>query len=538
MAKYYGTGGSEPPHDSERIVARAFKKLSDDWVVIHHVTWQSVRNGRQGDGEADFLVIHPTRGILVVEVKGGGIDISHGQWYSCDRNNVLHAIKNPYDQASDSKYALLEWFREIGLDTQVRIGHAVVFPHQFDLPALGPAANPEITFTRADLDDPEKKLLSCFSHWGLQARLTASETKRIVAALAPTLSVSRSLKSQATEAEAGLMVLTADQIEALSGLRASRGGLVLGGAGTGKTLLAVARAQQLARDGFRTLLVCFNELLGDDLASRLVDEPAIVACTFHTLCFIEANRAQMALPASPTRDWWEDDAPQLLVDSCGLNESTYDAIVVDEGQDFAPSWLDSLRCLTSSTVDAPFFVFADPRQDLWKRNWAAGVDYDFCFNLTRNLRNTQPIAEKVAAVVGSQAHARGIAGPPPRWRDCNDDRSQEGHVIAVVEKLLDDGFAPSQMVVLCEAASLASRLRERSVGSYSFGKWGSRGIPVETVARFKGMESEVVVLVLVLGEDDDSRTSAYIGMSRARTVLTVIGPPRHQSFLSWLTPHQ
>ena len=106
-------------------------------------------------------------------------------------------------------------------------------------------------------------------------------------------------------------------------------------------------------------------------------------------------------------------------------------------------------------------------------------------------------------------------------------------MVSAVETVLDAGFNPTNLVVLCESAPLASRLRERSDGAYSFGKWGSKGIPVETVARFKGLESEAIVLVLDEGETEDQRTSAYIGMSRARSVLTVVGSQSQQSCLGW-----
>jgi len=175
------------------------------------------------------------------------------------------------------------------------------------------------------------------------------------------VSASPTLASASGDAEANLIVFTAEQIEAFSRLRAHRGGLILGGAGTGKTVLAIARAQQLAKDGFRTLLVCFNELLGAELAERVGNGPDLTAGTFHSICLREAHRA--GIPVSNKRDqaWWEDEAPSVLIDACSCNETIYDAIVVDEGQDFSPIWLDALRCVTRGVEAAPFFVFADPR---------------------------------------------------------------------------------------------------------------------------------------------------------------------------------
>lgn len=62
--------GVKPPPASERIVLEALSRLPDEWHVFHSVRWQSLRNGRQGDGEADFVLVHRQRGILVLEVKG------------------------------------------------------------------------------------------------------------------------------------------------------------------------------------------------------------------------------------------------------------------------------------------------------------------------------------------------------------------------------------------------------------------------------------------------------------------------------------
>lgn len=106
MARYYGLGFDEPIEYSERLVADALKQLPLDWIVLHHVSWQSKRGGKQGDGEADFIVINPRKGLLIIEVKGGGIEVRSGRWFTTNRYGESHPIKNPYDQAVASKHAL------------------------------------------------------------------------------------------------------------------------------------------------------------------------------------------------------------------------------------------------------------------------------------------------------------------------------------------------------------------------------------------------------------------------------------------------
>ncbi len=535
MARYIGLGSNEPIEDSERRVADALRRLPDGWVVLHHVSWQSKRGGRQGDGEADFIILHPRKGLVVLEVKGGGIEVDRGRWVTTDRFGKQHDIKNPYEQATASKHALVGWLRDHGLGARIRVGHAVVFPHMETIPALGPVAHPQITVSKPDLLDIDAAVTLCLAHWSLEANLPPKDLERVIALLAPTVSASPTLSSASGDSEANLIVFTAEQIEAFSRLRSHRGGLITGGAGTGKTVLAIARAQQLAKDGFRTLLVCFNELLGAELADRVVNAPDLTAGTFHAMCLREANRAGIAISNKRDQAWWEDEAPSVLIDACSRNETIYDAIVVDEGQDFSPTWLDALRCVTRGVNDAPFFVFADPRQDLWKRGWNLGAEYPFVWELTRNMRNTLPIAKRVAAIVGGDVQGRGIPGPDPIWRG-SEGPAKERDVISAVEYLLEEGFGPASLVVLCGSARMAEKLRERSIGAFSFGCWGSRGVPVETVSRFKGLESQAIILVLDGPFASHGRTSAYVGISRARSVLVVVGDESDQSDLSWETP--
>ena len=86
----------EPTRAAERKVYEALRKtLPDDFQVFGWVSWISKdQGGRAMDGEADFLVVHPEHGLLVIEVKGGGVahDGASGQWTSVDRNAVRHKI--------------------------------------------------------------------------------------------------------------------------------------------------------------------------------------------------------------------------------------------------------------------------------------------------------------------------------------------------------------------------------------------------------------------------------------------------------------
>jgi len=533
MAHYIGLSLNDLPN-SELRVANALKSLDDHWTVIHNVTWQSVRAGREGDGEADFLLLHPKYGMIVIEVKGGGISMAQGRWTTENRHGEIIPIKNPFDQARDSKYALSEYIKGRLGQFSLQYGHAACFPDMMTMPALGPAAREEIAWLRGDLHDVGPAVGRIIQHWQMKAALGPNEIAAIVQLLAPTLRVSVPTALRSADAERRILELTAEQIEAFNGLRAARGGSVTGLAGSGKTLLAVARARQLIDDGFRTLLLCYNELLGHQLSDRLSPIAGSFAGTFHSLCIGEAKKARAAFPPELSSDWWENEAPQVLISSAAKNGTEFDAVVIDEAQDFAPSWLEALRCILRPGTDAPFFTFADPNQDLWNRDWRSAQSGEFTYHLTKNLRNTQPIAERAAAAIELPAAKFGAEGPPPVWRMSNERKNRFRDAVAAIERMVEEGFTPANLVVLCESAQLAGRLRDETVGPYSLGNWNGRGIPVETLARFKGMEAEAAVVVLEDNPERSGRLMGYVGLSRPRSALTVVGPPARKSQLNWL----
>ena len=70
MARIFPCSNPDRQPDSEKRVADLLRALEDSWDVFQSVIWQGPRGGRPSDGEADFVLVHPRHGILVLEVKG------------------------------------------------------------------------------------------------------------------------------------------------------------------------------------------------------------------------------------------------------------------------------------------------------------------------------------------------------------------------------------------------------------------------------------------------------------------------------------
>ncbi len=146
---------------AERKVYQSLSQLPDPFVVFYKVNWQ-VRYTHSGarDGEMDFVVAHPSLGLMILEVKGGEIryDAKHKQWFSRDRQGIEHEIKDPVDQARDNAFALLRKLNELpGWDKRfLTIGYMIVFPDvAVDHVILRPDLPRELIIDHFDLSNIE-----------------------------------------------------------------------------------------------------------------------------------------------------------------------------------------------------------------------------------------------------------------------------------------------------------------------------------------------------------------------------------------------
>ena len=516
---------SQKAPSSEKKVHKALARLPDDYTILHSVAWQGRRGDRNLDGEADFLVINP-RGLLVIEVKGGGIRVENGRWISTDRSGEAHAIKNPFEQATTSKAVLHKWLKDrMGFD--IPTCHAVSFPDMWDLEEIGPAGPRELMFTGKDLDSIQDAIKRPLSRARRGVRLLPSQVKDIVQALAPTVTVRRRLSDEAREAQSALITLTDEQKDFFDAARRNVRLAVFGGAGTGKTVLACEKARQLHAEGNRVLLTCYNKPLAESLSPHPDLKGAVEVRTFHSLCLSMANRAKLDIPQELDAQFWEEEAPMLLLEAFERTATSFDAIVVDEGQDFSAEWIAALESICTHGKDSPFVVFFDPNQKLWNRPWSPDASY-FQFELTKNCRNTIPIAERVANIVEAPVRHKGAAGPAPKWTQWQSPRNLEKRVRGILEELLNEGFSPADIMVLCESRDAVERLHAAVLGQIA-----DASPRCETIARFKGLEALAVVLILEPEPRSIPDRNAYVGFSRAVSYLRILANPTRQQAVHW-----
>lgn len=510
--------------EAERRLFSALRKLPDSWKVLHSVAWQANKDGRPSDGEADFVIVHPRYGVIVIEVKGGGIRREGQAWYSLNPEG-RHRIKDPFEQATVSKHSLVSYLRQAGRLPYLAAGHAVAFPDASQAGGFGPNAPAELILTRADLGDMEGGLLRIAAHWQLDAELTDDQVDIAVELLRPTTTIRALLRDELADVEARLANLTEQQFVVLDTLRRHRRALILGGAGTGKTVLAVERSRRLAFDGFSVLLTCFNRPLALHLAGEFGHPWPVKVYSFHQLVNWQVRSAGRSMPEQPEQEWWDYISADQLVEAAEKNGLRFDAIVVDEGQDFPPQWFTALEILLTSPGEDPFYVFADVHQAIYRPDWQSPIPGE-PYLLSVNCRNTAPIARVVSRVFDDKTTDRGVDGPEPVWVPVE---SEEGAVKAVVSQLHrlvnEGGLNQRQVVVLTQSRRLAEELRSKPRAGLTLTRLEDEGVTCETIHRFKGLEADAVIVVLDDLADEQDRQLAYIGLSRARSMLVVIAPP-------------
>ncbi len=546
---------AELPSQAEAKVYRALRDgLPQDFTVLFQVGWILRREEEQAkDGETDFLVCHPELGYVCIEVKGGGVgfDAATGEWFSVDRHRQKHAINNPINQALKAKYSIRsklnehQRWRDLALGNVLR-GHAVFFPDIGDANALSRPDMPAALIGSAkDLRDPQAWIEGVFSFWGNDAPGSSPIGRRGVEVLrdvfARSFVVAPLVASRLAEQEARRLVLTKDQLRVLDFLRSHRRVAVSGGAGTGKTVLALEKARRLASEGFRTLLTCYNRQLADHLSHLCAGTVNLEVMSFHQLCHRQVDRANRAsgrdLVAEakvtyPGKDLYEVQLPNALAYSLEVLPDRYDAIVCDEGQDFRDEFWVPLELLLSDYDRGPLYVFYDDNQNLYARAGTFPIR-DEPFTLTTNCRNTAPIHE------AAYRHYKGVPVTPPdiQGDDVQFDESpgrdaQAAKINArIVDLVARQGVAAGDIAVLVADAirkgDYYAALRRlplpRPAVWLEEGVRGDNTVLIDTIQRFKGLESPVVIL-WGLDTIDLARSEEllYVGMSRAKSLLLLV----------------
>lgn len=537
--------------------AKLYRSLRDNldqsYTVLFQVGWiLKHERDRARDGECDFVICHPKFGYLCIEVKGGGIsyEAETDTWYSIDRNNTKFTIKDPVQQALRAKFSIFSKLREhpswrtYNLNNVLR-GHAVFFP---DIGSPTPLSRPNLPTiligTKSDLSDPNEWVHQAFYYWNSTSNksdpIGQSGIDFFKKVFARSFSVPPLISAQLEEIEQRRIELTNQQISVLDLLQSHRRVAIRGGAGTGKTVLAMEKARRLANEGFKTLLTCYNRQLADHLSILAREIPNLDVMSFHQLCHLWVERAESATKRHlreeakvtfPGTGFFEVQLPMAFSFALDIITERYEAIICDEGQDFGEEYWIPLELLLESGDESPFYVFYDENQNIYSRASTFPIQTP-PITLTKNCRNTISIHK------AAYGHYQGVPIDPPDIDgeelifDTAPNLAVQARKIQsrIVDLIHNHSVKPQNIVVLIGDA-------QNKVGYYSSlkglslpgksrwideGSWTENDVRLDTVNRFKGLEAEVVILWGLDGLDlCEHEELLYVGLSRAKSLLIV-----------------
>ncbi|WP_443427956.1 NERD domain-containing protein [Arthrobacter rhombi] len=331
----------EPGQEAEQAVWRRLcSELPDDVVVAHSV---EVHNGT-AEHEIDLLVLWPNVGLAAIEVKGGRNSIENGQWIQSDRKGG-HRIQSPIAQSQGSSHALSTWLEsQLGSKISSRFAYMACFPYTKVQSDWSMAGTPRSLVI--DLTDLTSDLAACVrtaieQEGGGASGLVPSFMERMLVHLRGDLATERTVAGDASELEDEQNSLTDRQATLLSATRSLPRVRFLGGAGSGKTYLALRKAEQLCWEGKRVGLFCYNKGLGLYLRNevdRWRGNKPVFTGEFHEYAL------KAGLPSGEGQDYYDAHMPRLLREiSANMSEpDKLDAVIVDEAQGFAPLWWEAL----------------------------------------------------------------------------------------------------------------------------------------------------------------------------------------------------
>lgn len=544
---------------SEQLALETLRdQLTKDVRVYHSVEmlWRERVNDhgaatRLREGESDAIVLFPDNSLVVVEVKGKDFvynsDTREWQLGKLGTPNPI-SKKDPFDQARGNKYNLIKHLEKVigqqgKVDSRVkrdcRFAYAVLFPLDKMTGQLPVNADESILFDANKLSDLGRLITTLANKAG--GHSTSSQNNDALTsadvhhAICGSLALVPCLNTEFKGLERSLLRLTEQQKSAFELIAGCRRALVHGVAGSGKTVLATEQARRFAEQGLCVLLLSFNDALGNMLAQRFVDEEfegSIEASSFHDFCKRHCLKEGMDFdPGDDPQTFYYDIAPDMLSQIARLKHH-YDAIIVDEGQDFRELWWMALQdCLKP---DGRLFVFSDPQQDIFSAGGLSALDMgDNIYNLNQNCRNAKGIAEFCQTITPTTSVSldNAASGGTVTEQVLTSSKKRIEHIHDLLNQyVLDNKICSSRIAILSPFRPANTCLADgfstsRLSLTQNFEDWRNGDAVLQTTIKaFKGLEADIVFLIDIPVPDTHPAFTSndfYVGASRARSILHV-----------------
>lgn len=539
---FRGAGSAHTTSDAELDLFDKLDQLPEPFTTFHSVTWFAQQYGTVG--EVDFLIAHPKYGVLVLEAKGGVLSVrregNQSVWYSRSyKGDIFELKQSPCSQAERNRRELRDYLKSNHLTRhyEYALFPAVAAPDSVIEDDIGMDCPSDIFIDMRHMDNLEGRLIEIFEYWQSRADYDnrRMDGKAAVEALIEALVPSRQLRPRIGDVfereRQKIDKLTEQQFRILRMMRRHKRAAIVGGAGTGKTMLAMEKAQQLADDNFKVLLLTYNRHIADWIDKNLTDE-RITVSTYHSFVSHMIKKAQV----SQLGGKFFENAPEWLMQAAEYfrqvePDELYDAVIVDEAQDFSDEMWISVPELLKQRNEGVLYVFFDDSQRLYQQMSDIPMDTE-PFYLTDNCRNTQRIHTTMMpyATADSDSYCDGPIGRDVEVVPIKDKQDMRRKLQGVLHNLVhQENVSTHEIVILTPKSEKSSRWESDEVLGNFVLTWDMHtdmkmSINICSIYSFKGLERAVVILSeLDKVKPDIARQLLYVGLSRARHHVVVLG---------------
>lgn len=508
---------SQPIDTNSRAEFKFFKALkrcfneNPNWRAYHSLNIENHSSKRIG--EIDFLILCPY-GLLFFEVKGGGIKVNAGKWYTINKEGTFN-IQNPFNQAKSAMFSLQKTL----IDRQLlKPSNLIAFASVF----------PDIAFNKESVEWSKNQILDKYGLLELEAWLNNliehSQTKtsnQYGLSQQEIISIDQYLRPEFEQvsnlfrpSKVGLsnsIKLNTEQLKILDGVQKHERFICEGAAGTGKTLLAIELVRRLVVIHDNVLFLCRSSYLKSYLKSIITHENLTVS----SLANLEV------------------DSRRKFVDK-------YDVIIIDEGQDIYEQHIFDLldRYLEGGLHHGSWYIFQDSN---FQRNLYSDINND-CFalihklaqktlSLSKNYRNTRHIVNflqtKLRLPLIKQVDVSGSAVVEKFL-----SYAEIEHASDIIENILKDIPDKAMVTFLSHlpydqsiVSKLPTHLNQQltRLDDYLMNHFPPARASFCEVKNFKGLENDYIILVDMPHPTEknsvDERSQYYVALSRPRIKL-------------------
>ena len=567
----------------EKRVFAALEQLPEDCLVYYEPVVQA--------RHPDLIVVMPDVGVLVIEVKDwrlAEMASVTADTIEITRRGSTAVASHPRKQARGYMLRLMDECRRHPqarklMQESGRFSGGFAFPFchitvmsninrsqiEREAPELARLFPPGVTVTRDELasweeSDPAAlltRLKACFDPWWPFPKMTPTQVDILRSVIHPEVVI------RASETDLAVLDLRQERNARAIGTGHR---IVYGVAGSGKTVLLIARAKLLAEDpGERILVLCYNRLLAQYLATALSKYHGVEVTTFHRW----GVRSGVEFRNGEEDGAFGDRLLARMQSSANLR-SQFDSVLIDEAQDWPCSWFQCAKLALKEPDTGDLLIVGDGSQSLYRKRdftWAdAGIHaggrvLNRKFDLDRNYRNTAEIlsvartfsARPIGDVqqmpvfpVGPDTAVR--SGAEPLLIQLDDASSEVHYAAALIETWLRGGLEiggkhqrikPSDIAVLypkrrpdASVMALCDRLNRfsRAVllsGDSPTGTLQDEAVKILSMHGARGLQFRIVLLLWIdllnprsetSGDEDIERSLLYVAATRAEDMLVIL----------------